>query len=58
MLNVGGGAVVQKSIPEAKQVIAVQAGELRKLQEELATQLQKLAVSAQSAQEELRKLLQ
>jgi len=58
LLNVGGGAVVQKSVPEAKQVIAVQAGELRKLQEELATQLQKLAVSAQSAQEELRKLLQ
>jgi len=58
LLNVGGGAVVQKTVPEAKKVIAAQSTELRKLQEELAEQLQKLASNAGKAQEELRKLIQ
>jgi prefoldin alpha subunit len=57
LLNVGGGAVVQKTIPEAKKVIAEQATELRKLQEELSTQLQKLAVNAEKVQNELRALI-
>jgi len=58
LLNVGGGAVVEKTIPEAKKVIATQSTELRKLQEELAEQLQKLASTAEKAQDELRKLIQ
>lgn len=57
LLNVGGGAVVQKTIPEAKKVIAEQATELRKLQEELSAQLQKLAANAEKVQSELRALI-
>ncbi len=58
LLNVGGGAVVQKSIPEAKKVISAQSTELRKLQEELAEQMQKITENAGKVQEELRKLIQ
>jgi prefoldin alpha subunit len=58
LLNVGGGAVVQKSIPDAKKVIAEQSTELHKLQEELSAQLQKLAANAEKVQDELRKLIQ
>ncbi len=57
LLNVGGGAVVQKSVPEAKKVIAEQTTELRKLQEELGAQLQKLAANAEKVQAELRTLI-
>lgn len=57
LLNVGAGAVVEKSIPEAKSVIAVQTSELRKLQEELSGQMTKLVERAQHIQEELRTLL-
>ncbi len=57
LLNVGGGAMVEKNVPETKKIIATQAVELRKLQEELTEQLQKLAVHAEKVQEELRKLI-
>ncbi|VVB81152.1 Prefoldin subunit alpha [uncultured archaeon] len=57
LLNVGGGAVVQKNIPDAKKIIAEQGTELRKLQDELAEQMNKLAVEAGRAQEELRALV-
>jgi len=57
LLNVGGGAVVQKSIPEAKQIVSGQTVELSKLQQELTEQLQKLAERAEHLQEELRKLI-
>ena len=57
MLNVGGGAVVQKSILEAKKIVSGQTVELSKLQEELTEQLQKLAERAEKLQEELRKLI-
>jgi len=57
LLNVGGGAVVQKSIPEAKNIISGQTVELSKLQQELTEQLQKLAGRAEKLQEELRKLI-
>ena len=57
LLNVGGGAVVQKSIPDAKNVVAGQTVELMKLQQELTEQLQKLADHAEKVQEELRKLI-
>ena len=57
LLNVGGGAVVQKSIPEAKNIVSGQTVELRKLEEELTAQLQKLAERAEKLQEELRKLI-
>lgn len=57
VLNVGSGAMVEKSIPDAKTVVAQQAVELRKLQEELTEQLQKIAAKAESTQEELRDLV-
>lgn len=57
LLNVGGGAVVEKDIPGAKKLIADQSVELRKLHEELAEQFKKLAERAESVQEELRKLI-
>ena len=58
VLNVGGSAMVQKSIPEAKEIVANQGSELRKLQEELADQMRKLQEQAEKAQEELRKLVE
>jgi prefoldin alpha subunit len=57
LLNVGGGAVVQKSVPDAKKIIAAQGVELRKLQQELTEQMQKIAERAEKTQEELRKLI-
>ncbi len=57
LLNVGGGAVVQKSIPEAKQIVSGQTVELSKLEQELTEQLHKLAERAEHLQEELRKLI-
>ena len=57
LLNVGGGAVVEKNIPDAKKIIVQQAVELRGLQEELSGQMRKLAGKAESVQEELRKLI-
>ncbi len=57
LLNVGGGAVVQKSIPDAKKIVAEQGVELRKLQEELSVQFHKLAEQAERTQDELRKLV-
>ena len=57
LLNVGAGATVQKSIPEAKEIIAAQGVELRKLQQELTEQMGKITERAEKLQEELRKLL-
>lgn len=57
LLNVGGGAVVSKSIPDAKKTVGEQGVELRKLHEELAEQLQLLAKRAETVQEELVKVL-
>jgi len=57
LLNVGGGAVVQKSIPEAKKIVDEQGVELRKLQEDLSGQFHKLAAQAQKTQDELRALV-
>jgi len=58
LLNVGGGAVVQKSIPDAKKIVAEQGTELRKLQDELSEQMRKIAEQAGKTQEELRALVQ
>src|SRR3989344_4307743 len=53
VLNVGGGAMVQKSIPQAKEIVANQGGELRKLQEEMAGQLKKIEEHVLKLQDEL-----
>ena len=57
LLNVGSGAMVEKTIPEAKKLVEGQTIELRKLQQELAGQMQKLVSTAEKTQEELVKLL-
>lgn len=57
VLNVGAGAAVEKSIPDAKKIMSDQGVELRKLQEELIGQLQKLAERAEAVQNELRSLV-
>ena len=57
VLNVGGGAMVQKSIPQAKDIVVNQGGELRKLHEDLSTQAKKLEEHALKLQEELRSLV-
>lgn len=58
LLSVGSGVVVQKSIPDAKKVLASQAVEMRKLQDELSAQVDKLSKHAEKVQEELKKLIE
>jgi prefoldin alpha subunit len=58
LLSVGSGVVVQKNIPDAKKVLAGQVVEMRKLQEELSGQLDKLSKHAEKVQEELKKLIE
>lgn len=57
LLNVGGGAVVQKTVPQAKEVIAEQEKELRKLKDELSEQLRQLGERVESVQKEMQELL-
>jgi len=56
-LNVGGGVVVQKKVPDAMNVIAAQGTEMRKLEKELTEQMNKLVQHAEKIQKELRKLI-
>lgn len=58
LVNVGGGAVVQKTVEEGKGLIANQASELRKLNEELTEQLHAMAKRAEQVQGELQKLVE
>ncbi len=57
LVNVGGGAVVQKSVPEGINLIAEQSVELRKLHGDLLEQMHMLTKRAESLQEELQKLV-
>jgi prefoldin alpha subunit len=57
LLNVGSGAVVEKTIPAAKEVIKEQGTELRKLKEELNEQMAKLNEHAEKLQGELQSLV-
>ena len=57
-LNIGAGAVVEKTIPEAKKIIVDQITEMRKLQEDLTTQLDNLASKAAKVEAELKKLVE
>lgn len=54
LLNVGGGAVVQKSVPDAKRVISEQESELKKINAELSEQLDKLVTRAREIQSGLK----
>ena len=53
VLNVGGGTMVQKSIPQAHEIVSNQGVELRKLEEEMAGQLKKLEEHVLKLQDEL-----
>ncbi len=54
LLNVGAGAVVQKKVPDAKRVISEQESELKKVNVELAQQLEKLVKRAKEIGAELK----
>jgi len=56
LLNVGGGAIVEKDVPGAKKIISEQGTELRKLHEELNQQYEKLTNRAEEIQREMQKL--
>lgn len=58
LMNVGGGAVVKKSIPDAKGSLSNQISELRKVGDELADQLKTLTSKAEELQEGLRKQIE
>jgi prefoldin alpha subunit len=58
IVNVGSNVSVQKSVPEVKQLILAQVEEMRKLQDDLAKQLQQLTSHAEQAEAELRKLVE
>jgi prefoldin alpha subunit len=54
LLNVGAGAVVQKNVPDAKRVISKQESELKKVNVELAQQLEHLVKRAKELGAELK----
>ena len=57
LVNVGSHVNVPKSIPEVKRLMAMQNEEVRKLQEQLATQLKELAEHASKKEHELHALM-
>ena len=58
VVNIGAGVAVQKTIPETKMILATQSAEMRKLQEELTAQLEKLAEKAEQVEAELKKIIE
>lgn len=56
-VNVGAGTVVKKSVPETKELLAKQIIDMRKAQEELAAQFEKLARRGAEVEQELRALV-
>ena len=57
LVNVGASINVEKKIPEVKKLMATQVTEMRKLQEDLAKQLQQMSDMAENAEGELRELV-
>lgn len=58
LVSVGGAAAVEKPIPDVKQMLAAQVSEIRKLQQEMAKQLEKLAFEADRVEHSLTHLLE
>lgn len=58
VVNVGMNTSVQKTIPEVKVLINSQMDEMRKLEEDLTKQLTQLVQHAQTAEAELRTLVE
>jgi prefoldin alpha subunit len=56
-VNVGGNTVVTKDIPSTKKMLEEQAVEMRKFQEEMVGQFQKMAERAAELQSELQDLV-
>jgi len=56
-INVGADTVVKKDVDEAKKLITDQIEEVTKMQQELNSNLEKLALSAQMVEKELQKLI-
>ena len=55
-VNVGGSTVVKKDIPSTKAMLAEQAADMRRFQEEMVEQFQKMAERAAELQAELQDL--
>jgi prefoldin alpha subunit len=58
LVSVGGNATVNKPIPEVKEMLASQITEIRKFQQEMAKQLEKLAFEADKVEHSLTHLLE
>lgn len=57
-INVGANVAVQKNIEDAKKLIAEQESEIRGVQLQLITQLQKFSKKAESLESEMQKLVE
>ncbi len=57
LLNVGSGAMAEKTIPETKKLLDKQIDELKKTENELTTEIDKLVTKAQKTEGELNKLI-
>lgn len=57
-VGVGANTVVEKSLDDAKAMLANQATEVRKAQEQLGARFQQMAQMAQSTEQQLRKLVE
>jgi len=57
MVNVGADVVVKKSAEETKSLIAGQMDEIKKVQQKVVEELQRIAVKAMGIEKELNKLL-
>ena len=57
MVNVGADVVVKKSAEETKSLIAGQMDEIKKVQQKVVEELQRIAVKAMEIEKELNKLL-
>lgn len=56
-VNVGSNVIVKKSMPETKEMIGNQVIDMRKMQEELAKQFEKIAHRAGELEQELQQLI-
>ncbi len=55
-VNVGGGTVLEKNIPDTKQMLANQVTEMRKAQKEITKNVEQLQAQAEKIEKELSKL--
>lgn len=58
LVNVGANTAVTKNVDDTKKLLSEQVGEIRKVQEELAHEFEKLANRAEQLQDELRQMVE